>query len=382
MCSFYDDSSLSVYEIAAHIKKSGIINDLSAPCVYMPDVQFTGYEYNEDDTNNICLPFGINENDKKYLPNLEFILINDRNTNAVSTSIKGFPIIGLFMGSISNIEHNVNLMIGTMFETDFPAKNLEPKQIFINKEGLLEVKRDESILGYKDERIMSYMITELALRFLVLHEIGHHCKGHISILLQNSQNFVLLKANDDTNSDFEIEADTFAAQKLALEFPLMFDQLIKHQNDFSEFGKNEIKLMALSFMIAAMTLPFSILYQPYYKGLKIEGTIAYREIFALMILTTELYKIDICREAAIYDLCHKTDGEIKEINGITEKPIDFQKIKASGTIDFFDFGQYIMLIFIDSKRLYYSVNRIMNQDAYIENYIRVLSTFRSIKVND
>ena len=188
-----------------------------------------------------------------------------------------------------------------------------------------------------------------------------------------------MKANDDTNSDFEIEADTFAAQKLASEFSLVLEQLSKHQNDFSEFEKNEIDIIALSSMITAMTLPFSILYNPYFKGPGIEGSIAYREMFALMTLVTELYKNKTCRKAVIFDLCNKTDAEIIEINEITEKPIDFKKIKESGKIDFFDFGQYIMLIFIDSKRLYYSVNSIKNSDAYLENYIRILSTFRSIK---
>lgn len=382
MCSSCDDISLSAYEIGVYIKKSEDLSDLSEPCVYIPDMQFTGYEYREDDINSICLPFGINENDKKYLPDSEFILINENIINAISTSIKGIPIIGLFTGSISKIEHNVNLMIGSTFENDFSIEEFKSKQLYINKEGVLEVIRDQSILGYIDERIMGYLITELALRFLVLHEIGHHCRGHISKLLQNSESFVLLKANDDTNSDFEIEADTFAAQKLASEFALVLEQLTKHQNDFSDFGKNEIDIIALYSMITAMTLPFSILYKPYFKGPGIEGTIAYREMFALMTLVTELYKNKACRKAAIFDLCSKTDAEIIEINEMTEKPINFKKIKESGKIDFFDFGQYIMLIFIDSKRLYYSVNYIQNPDAYIETYIRILSTFRSIKPND
>ena len=56
----------------------------------------------------------------------------------------------------------------------------------------MSVTSEDGLLGYKDERILSYMVSEAALRFLVLHEIGHHVRGHISDLAK-SKNFVLLK---------------------------------------------------------------------------------------------------------------------------------------------------------------------------------------------
>ena len=64
MNSSYDSIiTLSASEIASYIKNSGKLNDLE-PDIYIPDMRRNGYEYNEN-----CLPLGINENDKKYLPN-------------------------------------------------------------------------------------------------------------------------------------------------------------------------------------------------------------------------------------------------------------------------------------------------------------------------
>ena len=359
--------TLSASEKASYIKNCEKLNELKS-YVYIPDMRRNGYEYSENDSNNFCLPLGINENDKKYLPNSEFVLINDMSTNALSASIKNIPIIGLFIGSIIKIEHSANMMIGSTFENNFPIEKLKRPKIFINNEGFLEIKRGNRLLGYKNERIISYMTTETALRFLVLHEIGHHSKCHIT---KDCEGFTLLKANDKTNSDFEKEADNFAAQKLAQEFPLLLDQLIKLKNDLSEFSKEEIERLALNIIITAMTLPFSILYQPHDE--KIEGNIVEREVFAIMTLIAKLYKNDICRKAVIYDLCNKTDNKEKEIVEIIP---NFEKIKTSQTIDFSDFCQYIALMFSESKRLYYEVNQIANFNDYLENYFKVLASFK------
>lgn len=358
-----DIITLSASEIASYIKNSEKPNDLEQ-YVYIPDMRRNGYEYNENDPNNF--PLGTNENDKKYLPNSEFVLINDKGTNALSASIKNIPIVGLFIGSIIKIEHSANMMIASTFEDNFPIEKLKRPKIFINNEGFLEIKRES--LGYKNERIISYMTTETALRFLVLHEIGHHCKGHIT---KDCKGFALLKAKDKINNDFEIEADAFAVQKLAMEFSLLLDQLITLKNDLNEFRKEEMEHLALNIMVTAMTLPFSILYQPHYE--RIEGNIAEREVFAMINLTAKLYKNDICRKAAIYDLCNKTEEKAKEIVEIIP---NFEKIKTSKTIDFSDFCQYIALMFSESKRLYYEVNKIANFDDYLKNYFKVLTSFQ------
>lgn len=286
--------------------------------------------------------------------------------------------MGLYMGSIAEIGHNANLMIGSLFESDFPMEKFKPKKIFIDSEGLLVVRSDDNLLAYKDERIISHMVTEAALRFLILHEIGHHAMGHITKLSNNYKKFALLKASDNTNSDFEIEADTFASEKLAQEYSLLLQGLINKKESLNEFCTEGIELMALNIMITAITLPFSILYQPFKnKGTSIEGTIAYREIFALINLTINLYNNMICRKSAIYGLCNKTSDELEKLHKISNQIIDIEKIRITQNIDFFAFFQCIIDMFIESKLLYYNVNKIANIDIYLENYINVLSFFQS-----
>lgn len=371
MCSSYD--YLSANEINIYIKKLGLLKDPIEPCIYIPDIQASGYKYGENESGPVSVPFGINENDKQILHNTEFILINDSETNAISTSIKDIPIIGLYLGSISEIDYNANIMVGSLFEENFPADSFIHKKIFIDDKGVLVVRNDNNLLGYKDERIISYLITETALRFLILHEIGHHYRGHIVKLLDKQKRF-FLRANDDTYSDFEIEADSFAAQGLAREFPLVLQEFANHKEDMSEFCIEDIELMALNTMITALTLPFSILYQPFKdKGNGIESTIAYRELLALMTLATELYDNSVCQRAAVYDLCNKTKDDLEEIKELTNNTINIKRIKETQTISFFEFGQYMMLMFTDSKRLYYRVNKIENIDAYLDDYTQALS---------
>lgn len=90
MYSSFENITLSANEIADYIKKHGELKDASVPCVYIPDIKVSGYEYSENGSSNISLPFGINENDKKYLADSVFVLINDSSTNAISTSIKKY----------------------------------------------------------------------------------------------------------------------------------------------------------------------------------------------------------------------------------------------------------------------------------------------------
>lgn len=179
---------LTSTEIGKYIKSHGGLQDVMEPCVYIPIIKNNNYHYFEKKSKNsesirASLAYGVNENDIKYLPSSVFVFVNDDNTNAIATKIGQTPIIGIYTGSIANIEHNANLMIGTLLEQDeFRDSLFKRKRIYIDDNGRLSVIRQDSLLGYKDERILSYMVSECALRFLVLHEIGHHINGHISEL--------------------------------------------------------------------------------------------------------------------------------------------------------------------------------------------------------
>lgn len=380
MKSSFKKVKLSSDDIGKYIKSRGL-QSVDEPCIYIPIIKDNNYRYFEkksNDTHGLKTPLacGINKNNQRYLPNSLFVFINDDSTNAIATEILQKPIIGIYTGSIADIEYNANLMVGTLFEQEnFPLSLLKRKKIYINQNGNLTVTSEDGLLGYKDERILSYMVSEATLRFLVLHEIGHHVRGHISDLAK-SKNFVLLKATDTTNSLLELEADSYAASKLADEYGLVLSGLKKHKKELEKTNYKELELLTLSTIVLAMTLPFSILYQPDSRELiekDIKSTIAYREINAVMILIAWLYNNKKCKNAVIWDICHQNFDESQTIS----EEIDIKRIKVDKTLTLTEFTTYIREIFIRCKRLYYQVNKIPDIDFYLDNYVKVLSYLRN-----
>lgn len=381
MKSSFKNVKLTSTEIGQYIKKHGGLQGISEPCVYVPELKYNDYHYYEeesDDTNTIKYPLacGVNINDKKYLPDSVFLFVNDDSTNAISTKIGLTPIIGIYTGSIADIEYNANLMIGTIYEQEkFPYSLLKRKIVSIGDDGLLNITSKDALLGYKDERMVSYLVSQCALRFLVLHEIGHHVKGHISNL-EKVNNFVLLKATDKVNSSFEHEADAFAASKIAEEYGLVLSELERHIMEFDVTDPNELALMALKIIVLATTLPYSILYQPESNITNednIESTIAYREMINVIILFCELYNNEKCKSAVIWDVCQQS------INGLTtiSEEIDINQIKKEKHISPTAFVAYLREDFIRFKQLYYKVNEISDKDFYLKSYIKVLSYLKN-----
>lgn len=374
MKSSFKNVKLTGAEIGRYIKNHGGLQGIGEPCIYLPVIKNNNYHYFEKKFKNpetIKSPLACGLN-KKYLPDSVFVFVNDDSTNAIAAKIGATPIIGIYTGSIADIEYNANLMIGTLFEQDnFPISLFNRNNIYINSNGILTVTSKNSLLGYKDERILSYIVSECALRFLVLHEIGHHIKGHISDLEKNN-NFVLLKATDKMNSTIEHEADSFAASKLAQEYGLVLAELKRHKKDLEKSNSKELELLALSIIILALTLPFSILYQPDSSDAindDIESTIAYRELMAIIFLISELYNNKKCKKAVIWDLCQHNLDESKNIFN----EINIKQIKSDKDITLSAFFAYLRDIFINCKRLYYQVNKISDMDFYLENYMKVLS---------
>lgn len=381
MKSSFKNVKLTSTEIGQYIKKHGGLQGISEPCVYVPELKYNDYHYYEeefDDTNTIKYPLacGVNINDKKYLPDSVFLFVNDDSTNAIATKIGLTPIIGIYTGSIADIEYNANLMIGTIYEQEkFPYSLLKRKIVSIGDDGLLNITSKDALLGYKDERIVSYLVSRCALRFLVLHEIGHHVRGHISNL-EKINNFVLLKATDKVNSSFEHEADAFAASKIAEEYGLVLSELERHRKDFDITDPNELALMALKIIVLAITLPYSILYQPETKITiknNIESTIAYRELINVIILFCELYNNEKCKRAVIWDVCQQS---INNLTTLSEE-IDINQIKKEKDISSTAFVAYLREDFIRFKQLYYKVNEISDKDFYLKSYIKVLSYLKN-----
>lgn len=373
----FSNNSITGSRISKYIKDYGGLLDIDEPCIYIPVIHDDNYHYFEDKLNDperIRTPFvcGATQKDMEYLPNSIFVFVNDGRTNAIATKIGLTNIIGIYTGSISEIEYNANQIIGSLFEgDDFPSSRFKHKLIKINSNGVLTVTSDESLLGYKDERILSHMVSACALRFLVLHEIGHHVKGHISNLGKR-KNFVLLKATDKVNSQCEQEADHFAVTKLAEEYELLHSELKKHKKELKITDQKELDLLTLKIIVLGVTLTYSILYQPdniITTTNDIESTIAYRELYALLMLSGELYINEKCKKAVYRDICRQSSDYTTVIPEI----IDVNLVKQKGDIDSSAFYAYLGSYYVNCKRLYYNSNKKTGLNYYFENYLKVLS---------
>ena len=344
MKSFSNNERLTSYDIGQYIKNHGALLDVEEPCIYVPAIENDNYLYFEKELNNpdrLRTPFvcGVTQKDMEYLPNSIFVFVNDDRTNAIATNIGLTPIIGIYTGSISDTEYNANQMIGSLFEgAGFLSSLFKHKIIRINSNGILTVTSDESLLGYKDERILSHMVSACALRFLVLHEIGHHVKGHISDL-ERVSNFVLLKATDNINSKYEREADAFAAAKLADEYELILSEYKRHIKDLKTSNLKELELLTLKTIVLGVALTYTMLYQPDKIIAKndIESTIAYREIITANLMYSELYNKKQCKDAVFWDVCHLGRDDLDYV----PTGINVEQIKKDGSINLEAFFVYI-----------------------------------------
>ena len=376
MKSFSNNERLTSYDIGQYIKNHGALLDVEEPCIYVPAIENDNYLYFEKELNNpdrLRTPFvcGVTQKDMEYLPNSIFVFVNDDRTNAIATNIGLTPIIGIYTGSISDTEYNANQMIGSLFEgAGFLSSLFKHKIIRINSNGILTVTSDESLLGYKDERILSHMVSACALRFLVLHEIGHHVKGHISDL-ERVSNFVLLKATDNINSKYEREADAFAAAKLADEYELILSEYKRHIKDLKTSNLKELELLTLKTIVLGVALTYTMLYQPDKIIAKndIESTIAYREIITANLMYSELYNKKQCKDAVFWDVCHLGRDDLDYV----PTGINVEQIKKDGSINLEAFFVYLSEFYVNCKLLYYKTYKKTGVNYYYENYLKVLS---------
>jgi len=376
MKSFSNNERLTSYDIGQYIKNHGALLDVEEPCIYVPAIENDNYLYFEKELNNpdrLRTPFvcGVTQKDMEYLPNSIFVFVNDDRTNAIATNIGLTPIIGIYTGSISDTEYNANQMIGSLFEgAGFLSSLFKHKIIRINSDGILTVTSDESLLGYKDERILSHMVSACALRFLVLHEIGHHVKGHISDL-ERVSNFVLLKATDNINSKYEREADAFAVAKLADEYELILSEYKRHIKDLKTSNLKELELLTLKTIVLGVALTYTMLYQPDKIIAKndIESTIAYREIITANLMYSELYNKKQCKDAVFWDVCHLGRDDLDYV----PTDINVEQIKKDGSINLEAFFVYLSEFYVNCKLLYYKTYKKTGVNYYYENYLKVLS---------
>ncbi|MCR5294004.1 MAG: hypothetical protein K6E30_02360 [Lachnospiraceae bacterium] len=157
--------------------------------------------------------------------NGELIILDDSAVNAYAYRKDGHNVVALTRGSIYSCLYTANLFmlsrdffpdIGneTLFESEVKAVNYPPE---ISKDGdiLLPTSGDE------ERRDVGYILAELAIRYMVYHEIGHHVLGHLEQYDEvlgldcGEAGGPIQKVPDpDQFKMIESEADIYAAKKL------------------------------------------------------------------------------------------------------------------------------------------------------------------------
>ena len=116
------------------------------------------------------------------MPKGFFIIINDEQVNAFAMKKNDISVVAINAGSIKKIMYSANLMmlsdkillgIGDMSAC---RENIIAEEYPITEDGdnvLLYISGDST------REAVGYMIANLAVRFMLYHEIEHHEEGHV-----------------------------------------------------------------------------------------------------------------------------------------------------------------------------------------------------------
>lgn len=186
------------------------------------------------DQEILTLDFFDIELEGKIQANIEngyFIILNDKDVNAYAYTKDGCSVIALTKGSIYACLYAADLF---MLKDDFfpEIEDLEMPGLTyreVTTSLFPPVINDKSIeftvSGDKTRRNIGYIITALALKYMVYHEIGHHVLGHLNLQqdiygLQYGEVHVIDSAaiTYDHFKRMEMEADIFSVQHIIDEF--------------------------------------------------------------------------------------------------------------------------------------------------------------------
>lgn len=139
-----------------------------------------------------------------------FIIINDEQVNAFAMKKNDISVVAINAGSIKKIMYSANLMmlsdkillgIGDMSAC---RENMIAEEYPITEDGdnvLLYISGDSTREAVGD------MIANLAVRFMLYHEIGHHEEGHVKRLNDKYSLFCKEVSNDKERIELEEKKD-------------------------------------------------------------------------------------------------------------------------------------------------------------------------------
>ena len=159
-----------------------------------------------------------------------FIIINDEQVNAFAMKKNDISVVAINAGSIKKIMYSANLMmlsdkillgIGDMSAC---RENIIAEEYPITEDGdnvLLYISGDST------REAVGYMIANLAVRFMLYHEIGHHEEGHVERLNDKYSLFCKEVSNDkerielEERKKMEFEADMYAMTQIVNDFEIL-----------------------------------------------------------------------------------------------------------------------------------------------------------------
>ncbi len=156
-----------------------------------------------------------------------FVIINDESVNACAMEKDGIPIIALYMGAIKKIICDASIM---MLSEDFLTGVGDMAACYPNIHAADYAVKADQAEGSLEEMIISgdycreligYMIANLAIHFIVYHEVGHHVCGHVKMLKDKYNLFYTEVSGTEITDEqleerkqMELDADLYAAQLL------------------------------------------------------------------------------------------------------------------------------------------------------------------------
>lgn len=164
------------------------------------------------------------------MPNGFFIIINDEQVNAFAMKKNDISVVAINAGSIKKIMYSANLTmlsdkillgIGDMSAC---RENIIAEEYPITEDGdnvLLYISGDST------REAVGYMIANLAVRFMLYHEIEHHEEGHVKRFNDKYSLFCKEVSNDKERIELEerkkreFEADMYAMTQIVNDFEIL-----------------------------------------------------------------------------------------------------------------------------------------------------------------
>lgn len=184
--------------------------------------------------------------------NTHLMVLREEAVNAYAYLDDGVKVVALTEGSFYHCRYAANLfMLKDSFFPDIDTLSTCHKDV---SPSLFPVKKTEEgnlmfpVSSSEERSCIGDIITSLAMRFIVYHEIGHHSLGHLEkqskafgLDYGETNAFLSQIMEADTYRKMEMEADIFSIQMILGEL----DDLIQKWNPLFEAGISRLELVML-----------------------------------------------------------------------------------------------------------------------------------------